>query len=77
MLNAVVLLTPDDVGFLKEKVCALKRASIESPSELAGVDWEKMNDSGAWRQSLAREMPDTQETGTMLCAVELRVEHVS
>ena len=78
---AVVLLTPDDVGSLKDgnpeprprqnvvlelgyfigklgrsKVCALKRGDMEIPSELAGVVWEVMDDNGAWKQALAREL---------------------
>jgi predicted nucleotide-binding protein len=77
---AVVLLTPDDVGGLKDgtleprprqnvilelgyfigklgrsKVCALKRGDMEIPSELAVV-WETMDNNGAWKQALAREL---------------------
>ncbi|WP_343725881.1 nucleotide-binding protein [Herbaspirillum huttiense] len=40
----------------RDKVCALKRGAIEIPSDFAGVVWESMDDSGGWKQRLAREL---------------------
>lgn len=40
----------------RDRVCALKRGNLEIPSDFAGVVWEKMDDTGGWRQSLAREL---------------------
>jgi predicted nucleotide-binding protein len=77
---AVVLLTPDDEGCVKngtpeprarqnvllelgyflgrlgrDKVCALKRGTVEIPSDFAGVVWESMDGHG-WKQALGREL---------------------
>jgi len=40
----------------REKVCALKRGSLEIPSDFAGVVWETMDSNGGWKQALAREL---------------------
>lgn len=40
----------------RDKVCALKRGALEIPSDFAGVVWETMDGSGAWKQALAREL---------------------
>lgn len=40
----------------REKVCALKRGELEIPSDFAGVVWENMDNSGGWKQALAREL---------------------
>ncbi|MGY6164108.1 TIR domain-containing protein [Paraburkholderia strydomiana] len=40
----------------RERVCALKRGTLEIPSDFAGVVWEKMDDSGGWKQALGREL---------------------
>lgn len=40
----------------REKVCALKRGTLEIPSDFAGVVWETMDNSGGWKQALAREL---------------------
>lgn len=40
----------------RERVCALRRGDVSIPSDFAGVVWEKMDDAGGWRQSLAREL---------------------
>jgi predicted nucleotide-binding protein len=40
----------------REKVCALKRGDLEIPSDFAGAVWEKMDDSGGWKQALGREL---------------------
>jgi len=40
----------------REKVCALKRGTLEIPSDFAGVVWETMDSNGGWKQALAREL---------------------
>lgn len=40
----------------RDKVCALKRGSLEIPSDFAGVVWESMDNGSGWKQSLAREL---------------------
>ncbi|MCY1309178.1 putative nucleotide-binding protein containing TIR-like domain protein [compost metagenome] len=40
----------------RSKVCALKKGKLEIPSDFAGVVWEKMDDSGGWKQALGREL---------------------
>lgn len=40
----------------RDKVCALRRGSPEIPSDFAGVVWEAMDDAGAWKQALGREL---------------------
>ncbi|MEM7006685.1 MAG: nucleotide-binding protein [Pseudomonadota bacterium] len=40
----------------REKVCALKKGTLEIPSDFAGVVWENMDDAGGWKQALAREL---------------------
>lgn len=40
----------------RDKVCALKRGTLEIPSDFAGVVWEAMDAGGGWKQSLAREL---------------------
>jgi len=45
------------IGYLgREKVCALKKGTLEIPSDFAGVVWETMNDNNGWKQSLSREL---------------------
>lgn len=79
---AIVLLTPDDEGRVKdggqfeprarqnvllelgyfigrlgrEHICALKRGTVEIPSDFAGVVWETMDAGNGWKQSLGREL---------------------
>lgn len=80
---AVVLLTPDDVGYAKdspnaakyrarqnvvfelgyfcatlsrEKVCVLYKEGVEIPNDFAGVVYTPMDNAGAWKLSLAREL---------------------
>ena len=80
---AVVLFTPDDVGYpagradeaksrarqnvvlelgffmaalRRERVCVLYKSGVEVPSDYAGVLYHQMDDSGAWRFHLAREI---------------------
>ena len=40
----------------RDKVCALKRGTLEVPSDFAGVVWETMDSNGGWKQALAREL---------------------
>lgn len=40
----------------RDKVCALRRGDPDIPSDFAGVVWEAMDESGGWRQNLAREL---------------------
>ena len=39
----------------RDKVCALKRGTVEIPSDFAGVVWESM-DGNDWKQALGREL---------------------
>lgn len=40
----------------RENVCALKRGTLEIPSDFAGVVWETMDTGGGWKQALGREL---------------------
>lgn len=40
----------------RSKVCALKKGQVEIPSDFAGIVWENMDEAGAWRITLAREL---------------------
>lgn len=40
----------------RDKVCALKRSTLEIPSDFAGVVWETMDNNNGWKQALAREL---------------------
>jgi len=40
----------------RDKVCALKRGTLEIPSDFAGVVWEQMDSGGGWKQALTREL---------------------
>ncbi|VVE43314.1 hypothetical protein PIN31115_04246 [Pandoraea iniqua] len=40
----------------RERVCTLKRGTLDIPSDFAGVVWEAMNDDGAWKMALGREL---------------------
>lgn len=80
---AVVLLTPDDVGAVKEeagdlkprarqnvifelgffigklgrqRVCALYKGDVEILSDFSGVLWTPLDEEGAWRLKLGKEM---------------------
>ncbi len=39
----------------RDKVCALKRGTVEIPSDFAGVVWESM-EGNSWKQALGREL---------------------
>jgi len=80
---AIVLLTPDDVGYAKDspnnakyrarqnvifelgyfcsalsrgRVCVLYKEGVEVPNDFAGVVYTPMDNAGAWKLGLAREM---------------------
>ncbi|MDO8772061.1 MAG: nucleotide-binding protein [Burkholderiaceae bacterium] len=40
----------------RENVCALKRGTLEIPSDFAGVVWETMDAGAGWKQVLGREL---------------------
>jgi predicted nucleotide-binding protein len=45
------------IGHLgRGQVCALVRGNIELPSDILGVVWEALDEHGAWRTKLAREL---------------------
>jgi len=48
------------IGHLgRSKVCTLKRGEVEIPSDFAGVVWAPMDDGGAWKQILGKELQAT------------------
>jgi predicted nucleotide-binding protein len=80
---AVILLTPDDIGFPREmrtdakprsrqnvvfelgffigklgrdRVCALRKGDIETPTDYLGVLYKTMDGKGAWKLELAKEI---------------------
>jgi predicted nucleotide-binding protein len=40
----------------RDRVCALKKGNIEMPSDFAGVGYTEMDDRGAWKQELLKEL---------------------
>lgn len=40
----------------RENVCALRRGTVEIPSDFAGVLWEPMDNNDGWKAKLAREL---------------------
>jgi predicted nucleotide-binding protein len=40
----------------RPRVCALKKGELEFPSDIAGVIYTEMDDRGAWRSDLLREL---------------------
>jgi predicted nucleotide-binding protein len=40
----------------RDRVCALKRGTLEIPSDFAGVVWETMDSAGGWKSALGREL---------------------
>lgn len=45
------------IGHLgRDRVCALKRGTLNIPSDFAGVVWETMDNNSGWKQGLAREL---------------------
>lgn len=43
----------------RENVCTFKRGTLEIPSDFAGVVWSAMDNNGAWKQELAKELAAT------------------
>ena len=40
----------------RERVCALAKGDLEIPTDFAGVVWTTLDDAGAWKVALAREL---------------------
>ena len=40
----------------RDRVCTLAKGGLEIPTDFAGVVWEPLDDAGAWRTALAREL---------------------
>jgi predicted nucleotide-binding protein len=40
----------------RKRVCALKKGNIELPSDFAGLAYTEMDERGAWRAELLREL---------------------
>lgn len=40
----------------RDRVCALKKGDVEMPSDFAGVGYTEMDERGAWKQELLREL---------------------
>ena len=40
----------------REKVCALVKGNVETPGDISGVVYTKMDTDGAWKMQLARNM---------------------
>jgi predicted nucleotide-binding protein len=40
----------------RKNVCALKQGDVELPSDILGVVWIPLDEHGAWRQNLAKEL---------------------
>jgi predicted nucleotide-binding protein len=40
----------------RQRVCALKKGDVEMPSDIAGVGYTEMDDRGAWKTELLREL---------------------
>lgn len=40
----------------RDKVCALVKGNVETPGDITGVVYTKMDDNGAWKLQLARNM---------------------
>jgi predicted nucleotide-binding protein len=48
------------IGVLGRKcVCTLTKGDLEIPTDFAGVVWEQLDDAGAWKQALSRELVAT------------------
>ncbi len=42
--------------FGRKRVCALKKGTIELPSDIAGIGYTEMDDRGAWKMKLLKEL---------------------
>ena len=40
----------------RDRVCALRKGDVEMPSDLAGILYVEMDDRGAWKSELLREL---------------------
>lgn len=40
----------------REKVCTLKKGSVEIPSDFAGVVWQPMDSNHGWQKALGNEL---------------------
>jgi hypothetical protein len=40
----------------RNRVCALKKGTVDIPSDFAGVVWEAMDSGSGWKQSLGKEL---------------------
>jgi predicted nucleotide-binding protein len=40
----------------RQRVCALKKGDVEMPSDFAGVGYTEMDDRGAWKTELLKEL---------------------
>ena len=48
------------IGILgRSRVCALLKGDIELPTDFAGVQYKSMDDAGAWKYHLAREIKES------------------
>ncbi len=43
----------------RKRVCTLVKGNLEIPTDFAGVVWERLDDGGAWKPALARELKAT------------------
>lgn len=43
----------------RARVCTLAKGDLEIPTDFAGVVWEPLDDRGAWKTALARELTAT------------------
>lgn len=43
----------------RKRVCTLAKGDLEIPTDFAGVVWEPLDDAGAWKTALARELKAT------------------
>ncbi len=43
----------------RDKVCALVKGNVETPGDITGVVYTKMDDNGAWKLQLVRNMKAT------------------
>lgn len=40
----------------RDKICTLKRGTLDIPSDFAGAVWEELDENGGWKLALAREL---------------------
>jgi predicted nucleotide-binding protein len=53
----------------RDRVCVLKKGDIEMPSDFAGVGYIDMDDRGAWRMELAKELKAAGYQGDWMAAM--------